>query len=104
MLLSVCSSKSLIKSKKRVGEMTEPCGTPALIEEGVEMAPSTQADMNRLDKKLDNHEINKGWMPKEGNLARRHLCQTLSKALLMSKATTLTSPKLLRARDQWCVT
>jgi len=41
-----------------------------------------------------------GVKPKEGSFANRALCQTLSKALEMSKATTKDFPKSLREEDQ----
>ena len=42
--------RSLMNSRKRVGERTEPCGTPLKTGKGSEVAPSTTTDMKRLDK------------------------------------------------------
>ena len=39
-------------------------------------------------------------MPKEGSLETKDLCQTLSNAFDMSKATAKVSPKSLREDDQ----
>ena len=39
--------------RKRVGDRTEPCGTPLLIDTGEEQWPSTTAAIERPDRKLE---------------------------------------------------
>ena len=42
--------RSLMKSRKSVGERTEPWGTPLKTGKGSEVAPSTTTDIKRSDK------------------------------------------------------
>ena len=63
--------RSLIKSKNRVGDKTEPCGTPLLTGKEEEVAPSTTAEMERLERKLDTSKQREGGNPKEGELGKQ---------------------------------
>ncbi|EJX03496.1 hypothetical protein EVA_08399 [gut metagenome] len=65
-----------------------------------DVAPSTTTEIERLERKLEMRLQRRGVKPKEGSFANRALCQTLSKALEMSRATTKDSPKSLREEDQ----
>ncbi len=49
-----------MNKRKRVGERTEPCGTPLFIVIGVEQWPSTTAEMDRSDRKLEMKELREG--------------------------------------------
>ena len=42
-----------MKSRKRTGERTEPCGTPLDTLKVEEVAPSTTTDIKRSDRKLE---------------------------------------------------
>ena len=46
--LVVEESRSIIKSRKSVGDMTEPCGTPELIGNFVERAPKHEQKWSGL--------------------------------------------------------
>ncbi len=46
-----------MNKRKRVGESTEPCGTPLFIVLGVEQSPSTTAEMERSERKLEMKEL-----------------------------------------------
>ena len=81
-----------MKSKNKVRYKTEPCGTPQLIEKDDEVASSTTADIERLEKKLEISEQRGVGNQKEGSLESNDACHTLSKALDMSRATTQDSP------------
>ena len=43
-------NKSLMKSRKRVGDRTAPWGTPLLIGNGSERLPSTTAEIERPER------------------------------------------------------
>ena len=45
--------RSLMNNRKRVGDRTEPCGTPLLINLGEEQWPSTTVVIERLERKLE---------------------------------------------------
>ena len=62
--------------------------------------PSTTTVIKRLDKKPGMSLQKEGVKLQAGSLANRALCQTLSKALEISRATTNDSPKFLREDDQ----
>ena len=47
-------------NKNKVGDKTEPWGTPALILSGFDMAPSTRTAIERSDKKLRNQSMKTG--------------------------------------------
>ena len=42
-----------MKRRKRIGERTEPCGTPLDTPKVADVAPSTTIDIKRSDKKLE---------------------------------------------------
>ncbi len=42
-----------MNKRKRVGERTEPCGTPLFIVLGAAQLPSTTAEMERPERKLE---------------------------------------------------
>ncbi len=42
-----------MNTRKRVGESTDPCGTPLFIVFGVEQWPSTTKEMERSERKLE---------------------------------------------------
>src|SRR5678816_994559 len=88
-----------MKSRNKVGDRTEPCGTPQLTGKEEEAAPSTSADIERSERKLDMSKQREGGNPKNGSLESSDACQTRSKALDMSSATTQDSPCLLYTSD-----
>ncbi len=49
-----------MNKRKRVGESTEPCRTPIFIVLGVEQWPSTTAEMERSERKLEMKEQREG--------------------------------------------
>ncbi len=49
-----------MNKRKRVGERTEPCGTPLFIVIGVEQLPSSTAEMERSERKLEMKEQREG--------------------------------------------
>ena len=55
MLENVEVSRSLMKRMKGTGEMTEPWGTPALIDCRLERKPSTLTAINLSEGKLPIH-------------------------------------------------
>ena len=75
--LEVEERRSLIKRRNRVGDRTEPWGTPLVTGKELDVAPSTTTEI-----------VREGVKPKGRSLANRALCQTLSKALEISRATT----------------
>ena len=71
--------------------MTEPWGTPALVLKDEDDTPSTSTLIEQFERKLLSHLQRYGGRPNAGNLARRFLCQTWSKAFEMSKPITKVS-------------
>ena len=49
-----------MNNRKRVGDRTEPCGTPLLISLEKEQWPSTTAAIERSERKLKMKEMRKG--------------------------------------------
>ncbi len=97
----VTERRSLMNRRKRVGDRTEPCGTPLLIGLGrFRGRTSTTAEIERSERKLEIKEQKEGEKPKEGSLESKDLRQTLSKAFDMSSATEKVSPKRLREDDR----
>ena len=47
------SKRSLMKRRKRIGERTDPCGTPLDTPKVADVALSTTTDIQRSDKKLE---------------------------------------------------
>ncbi len=89
-----------MNNRKRVGDRTDPCGTPLFIGLGLEYWPSTTAEIERPERKLEMKVQREGKNTKEGSLESKDLCQTLSKGFDMSKTTEKVSPKRLRENDQ----
>ena len=85
------SDRSLINSKNSDGPRTEPCGTPALIRRIEEEWPPCTTEIWHSLRKLES-KFNSPEMPYDFNLWMSPLCQTLSKAFEMSRATSLASP------------
>jgi len=56
-------------------------------------------EIERSERKLEKRLKRAGVKSKEWSLANRALCQTLSKTLEMSRATTKDSPKSLREEN-----
>ncbi len=52
--------RSLMNKRKRVGDRTEPCGTPLLIGLREEQSPSTTAEIERSERKLEIKEQREG--------------------------------------------
>ena len=100
MLEDVEVSRSLMKRMKSTWEMTEPWGSPALIECRLERKPSTLTAIDLSGRKLPIHLMRVWWRPNVKCLARRPLCQTQSKALEISREIALLSPQDSRAEDQ----
>ena len=57
---AVAWRRSFIKRRNRVGERTEPWGTPLETGKDAEVATSTTTDIKRLDKKLEMSLQKKG--------------------------------------------
>ena len=89
MLEDVEVSRLLMKRMKSTGEMTEPWGTPALIECRLERVLSTLTAIHLSERKLPIQLVRVRWRPNIGSLARRPLCQTRSKGLEISREITL---------------
>ena len=77
----------ILKRMKSTGDMTEPCGAPALIE-------------YRLVRKIPINLTRVRWKQNIVSLARITLCQMQSKALEISREITLLSPHDSREEDQ----
>ncbi len=92
--------RSLMNNSKRVVDMTEPCGTPLLIDLVAKQCPSTTAEIKRPERTLEIKEQKEGQDPKECSLESKDLCQTLSKAFDMSSVTEKVSANRLREDDQ----
>ncbi len=56
----VTERRSLMNKRKRMGDRTEPCGTPLLIGLGEEQSPSTTAEIERPERKLEVKEQSEG--------------------------------------------
>ncbi len=52
-----------MNSRKRVGDRTEPCGTPVLIGLGEEQCASTTVEIDRPERKLEKKEQREGYNP-----------------------------------------
>ncbi len=89
-----------MNKRKRVGESTEQYGTQLFIVIGVKQWPSTTAEMEQLERKLEMKERRERYNSWGGSLESKNLCQTLPKAFDMSKSTVEVSPKLLKEDDQ----
>ncbi len=50
----------MMNKRKRVGERTEPCGTPLLIGLGEEQSPSTTDEIELPERKLEIKEQKDG--------------------------------------------
>ncbi len=50
----------MMNNRKRVGDRIEPCGTPLLIGLGEEQVPSTTAETERPERKLEIKEQREG--------------------------------------------
>ena len=100
MLEDVEVSRSFMKRMKSTGEMTEPWGTPALIECRLERKPSTLTAID-LSERKPPFQLMRVWLrPNIDSLARRPMCQMRSKALEISREITLLSPQDSRAEDR----
>ena len=66
MLVDAEESRSLMKIMKNIGEMTEPWGTPALIERILERKPPTLMAIDLSERKLSIHLLRVWWRQKIG--------------------------------------
>ena len=80
------------KSMNKKDEMTESRGTPELIQLRSERKPSTLHATDLSERQLAIHLMRLLCRPNICRLARRPLCETRSKALEISRETTLLSP------------
>ena len=71
-----------------------------MIGKGEDVEPSTITEIERSERKLDMREQSEGGKPKEESLDIRPRCQTLSKAIEISRPTTKDSPKSLKEEAQ----
>ena len=76
---------SLMYVQKRMGPRTEPCGTPDVTEVMYDRAPLTETRCLRYDRTYVIQLCMLPVIPYEVSLNRRHLCGTLSKALVKSR-------------------
>ena len=81
-----------MKRRKRVGERTQPCGTPAFTSCKEEVTPSTRTQKDLLYKKEEIRLQVLGGMPKDGSLDSNLSCHTLSKAFEISTEIAQDSP------------
>jgi hypothetical protein len=94
---------SFIYILKRVGDKTEPCGTPACITLGVDISPSTETlkffcvrkEPISLIKLFENSNLD--------NFYSKPECHVLSQAFSMSKNTAAVDILLLKLRVKWSV-
>ena len=74
MLEDVEVSRSFMKRMKSTGEMTEPWGTPALMECRLERKPSTLTAIDLSERKLPVQLIRVWQRPNIVSIARRPSC------------------------------
>ena len=73
-------SRSLMKSKKRIGTRTDPCGTPLATLEICDSTFSILICWNLSERRAIIHEMSKAGRPIWHNLKMSLLCMTVSKA------------------------
>ena len=78
------SFMSFMYSKKSIGPITEPCGTPDVTSVMSDRAPLTENRCLRFDRRYMIQLCVLPVIPYEVNLDRRRVCGTLSKALAKS--------------------
>ena len=90
------------KRMNKIGDMTEPCGTPALKKCGLERQPSTLTAMVLLTiRQWTCNSINNGLVrTKHRRLRKMIFTSNQSMALKMSREVTLFSPRYSRPEDQ----
>ena len=79
------SLMSLMYSKKSIGHITDPCGTPDVTSVMSDRAPLAETRCLRFDRKDVIQLCVLLVIPYELSLDRRRLCGTLSKALAKSR-------------------
>jgi hypothetical protein len=88
---------------KRVGDRTEPCGTPACISLGVDISPSTETLNFHSERKEPIRWITLVENSNFDNLYSRPECHVVSKAFSMCKNTTAVDILLLKLRVWYSV-
>ena len=88
---------SIIYKRNRRGPRIEPCGTPALTEVQKEFIPGKTTRCLLSVRYSENQVSNDPETTADLSLKRRPLCQTLSKALLISQNIARTSLPSSRA-------
>jgi adenine-specific DNA methylase len=87
----------------RVGDRTEPCGTPAYISLGVDISPSTET----LNFLFERKELLSLIIPAENSnfdhLYSRPRCQVVSKAFSIPKNTATVDMLSLKFKVTWSV-
>ena len=80
-----------MNNRNNVEPSTLPCETLAFTDNWEEVPPSITTDCDLQDKKLAIQLYKHPEIPNDFNLTNKTLCQTLSKALLISRGTATTS-------------
>ena len=91
------STMSLIYKRKSRGPRIEHCGTPAFTEVQEELAPGKTTLCFLSFRYSEDQVHNDPDTPADLSLKRKPLCQTLSKAILMSQNMARTSLPSSRA-------
>ena len=89
--LEMKTRRSLVCIKKRVGESTEPWGTPAFIGRDFESAPSATHLIERLLRELEIQLQRSGLSPKEVSVFERAAWQNLLNVSELSETTARVS-------------
>ncbi|RVE40545.1 hypothetical protein evm_014805 [Chilo suppressalis] len=92
--MNIPKRNQVIDMQQRVGDRTEPWGTPEFTDMNRELLPSVRTRILRSCRKSATQEQNWAGRPYAGSLERRLLCQTLSNALAMSRLIANDSPRL----------
>src|SRR6218665_2088450 len=81
--------KSLREIKNNSGPRIDPCGTPQVILEVIEVTPLTRTNWVLLFRYSVNHDLTTPLIPKLSNLLSRISWFTVSKAFEISKKTPM---------------
>jgi hypothetical protein len=100
---TMCLGASFMYRLNRVGDKTEPCGTPACISLGVDISPSTKTLNLRCERKESISLIKLFEKSNLDNLYSKPECYMVSKAFSTSKNTVAVDILWLKLRVTWSV-
>ena len=63
--------RSLINRRNRVGDRTEPCGTPLVTGKEAEVVPPTTTEIEQSNRKKAISLVREGVKPNDGSLVNR---------------------------------